>query len=161
MECIGNACKSTGSSNAPTVTTGNPGEKCDPNTFTERCYGTTEAIACIEQFDANGESTGSYKVEKIDCVKNYGKKYICDIFEDFYGDGRDIVGCFSDAEKCSTLGESYTVCEDDSTYEDVEYNEYFSTSTYRCVHGVLNDYYYFESSVPCPGNCNKDKTGCK
>lgn len=160
-KCTGKACVSTSTPSKPNITTGNPGEKCDPNTFTERCYGTTEAIACMEQYDANGESLGTYKVEKIDCVKSYGKKYICDIFENFHGDGRDIVGCFSDAEKCSTLGASYSVCEDDSIYEDVEENEYFSTSTYRCVHGVLNDYYYFENSVPCPGNCNKDKTGCK
>ncbi len=130
--------------------TPNVGDKCDPEAFSEFCYGTTEARYCDE--------TG--KVKKLDCTAEYGKGYQCDIAENFYGVDRDVATCYSAQEDCSTDGASKWEC----TYQDEE-DEYrqFISLHYVCgtfstgLHYYVSEMDYCDAGTTCrtkDGRCS-------
>ncbi len=131
----------------------NIGAKCDPDTFSESCYssdGTDSAIFC----DPN-----TYTVKRIPCT-DYGDNYkFCDIAENYYGDGRNIVICSLPKDEC-TPGDTYAVCEDDSYYDDeLEEGKQFSETTYECMQFSIYTHYYVAQERACAKHC-KDASSC-
>ena len=120
-------------------------DKCDPSSFSESCYGTSEALTCEDG-----------KVQKVDCVKTWGKGYQCDIVENYNDSGNDVALCYSKKEECSTAGDSYTEC----IFETENGYDQHYTITYVCVEGNLGYHYYYASEEKCAHKCNKDKTAC-
>lgn len=119
-------------------------DACDPYTFSEMCYGDTQARICDEE---------TRKVVTVDCVKDYGDDYKCDIKEDFYSAGVDAVMCYSKKESCSTEGaESYEYCwaEDSTGYR------HFYRETYLCTEFNTGFHTYFYDIEECEGKCGQD-----
>jgi hypothetical protein len=119
-------------------------DACDPYTFSEMCYGDTQARICDKE---------TRKVVTVDCVKDYGDDYKCDIKEDFYSAGVDVVMCYSKKESCSTEGaESYEYCwaEDSTGYR------HFYRETYLCTEFNTGFHTYFYDIEECEGKCGQD-----
>jgi hypothetical protein len=119
-------------------------DACNPYTFSEMCYGDTQARICDEE---------TRKVVTVDCVKDYGDDYKCDIKEDFYSAGVDAVMCYSKKESCSTEGaESYEYCwaEDSTGYR------HFYRETYLCTEFNTGFHTYFYDIEECEGKCGQD-----
>jgi len=140
--------KSSGTSQNNTV-----GAKCNPATFSESCYasgGTNSAVICDED---------TLTVKRIPCT-DYGDDYkFCDIATNFYGDGRNIVICSTPKDECN-VGDSYSLCEDDSYYDDtLAEGEQYSEATYVCEQFEIYRHYYLSEERACAKHC-KDKTAC-
>lgn len=125
----------------------NVGENCDPEAFSEICYGQTEAIYCDSE---------THKVVRADCVDMYGEGYKCDIAENYDGQDRDVTICYSNAENCSEAGEIKTEC----TFEDIDGYRQFYTITYLCAEFNVGLHYYMASEETCEHKCNAQKTAC-
>lgn len=99
-----------GSLKKKTCSVPNVGETCSVNAFAEMCYGDSVARICDKE-------TG--KVVAVDCTSLYGDGYKCDVKEDYYGAGKDVATCYSNAEKCTVENaEVYEYCylDDDTGY---------------------------------------------
>ncbi len=115
-------------------------DKCDPDAYSEMCFGSTIARIC----DAEKQ-----KVVDVDCPDEYGRGSQCDIRENFYGVGLNAVMCFSDEDECGFEGETeYSYCFRD---DETGYRSYYK-KTFTCTEFNLGFHFYNSDIEKCPAS---------
>ena len=131
----------------------NVGAKGAPATFSESCMSggaSDSALYC---------DPDTFTVRKLPCT-DYGDDYtFCDIYENYYGDGRNIVLCSTPKDECNE-GDTYSTCEDDAKYDqDLVSGESYTETTYVCAKFALYTHYYVYDQHQCAKHC-KDSSVC-
>ena len=115
-------------------------DKCDPNAYSEMCYGNNIARICDEN---------TLKVIDVNCPDEYGRGSQCDIRENFYGVGLNAVMCFSDEDECGFEGETeYSYCYSD---DETGYRSYYK-KTFTCTEFNLGFHFYNSDIEQCPAS---------
>lgn len=139
-ECIMGGCKDDTACIDPLVS--DQGKECDAATRADRCDGNVLS-ACTYQ-DIWDALTGTTHVVAMDCAEDGA---VC---ASGTVDGAAYANCFTDDDKCTTVGSTIQKCDPD----------YGSIDTYVCTELAGGKYYVLDTYDECARGCTEGAVEC-